>query len=641
VDTVAERLNQNCRLVFAEEEEDSPASGSDLELGSNGGHGIPAPSKALRLAPLAVAGRPSQRQCLGFVEGVGDSPGLVRKSSGKPGETHWRSGVPSLTEALDCMPLAIARRQTCGQKEDRDEEEEDNNNTPENEVYRRGRIPAPPEMLDFMPMPLPVSRRPTQGQKRRIVLEEEEEEEDNAPDTRSETHRGVPAPSEALGVTPLAIARRPTQGPKGRVVVMEEEEEEEEEDNDGAPEPAAATTESLEPPASGSELDAHMHGCTVAHLEATRTRPIQGIGDEESLLREHQEGHWEGHGKAWAGAPAWAVDESTRSSVPPPSELEGESEGGEWDRASSDCGAGWPEPELGGDLQDGLEDGDKKAKLTVKMILQALQSGQNLAELIPLTPSDKELDLWRDFERLRCASVVLATQSKDPSLDALLRTRLTGMLGVLNLYLDPALHYTWREASLVVAKMQGWGEKHSRKLRKWILDFIQIGEDIVDVVSSSELQQIFSWSGITKPGISERTGRRWLSKLDWQYGRTQKGMYIDGHECKDVVEYRKAFVERWEEYQKRFHLYDNNGDPLPPPTAPKGYFPPGGRFRLILVTHDESTFYQNDLQKSQWAHKSDKPTPQPKGDGQSVMVSDFLTADWGHLRDGDESVTSF
>src|SRR6266404_5767807 len=320
VDTVAERLNQNCRLVFAEEEEDSPASGSDLELGGNGGHGIPAPSKALRLAPLAVAGRPSQRQCLGFVEGVGDSPGLVRKSSGKPGETHWCSRVPSLTEALDCMPLAVARRQTCGQKEDRDEEEEDNNNTPENEVYRRGRIPAPPEMLDFMPMPLPISRRPTQGQKRRIVLEEEEEEEDNAPDTQSETHRGVPAPSEALGVTLLAIARRPTRGPKGRVVVMEEEEEEE--DNDGAPEPAAATIESPEPPASGSELDAHMHGCTVAHLEATRTRPIQGIGDEESLLREHREGHWEGRGKARAGAPARAVDESTQSSVPPPSELE-------------------------------------------------------------------------------------------------------------------------------------------------------------------------------------------------------------------------------------------------------------------------------------------------------------------------------
>jgi len=224
------------------------------------------------------------------------------------------------------------------------------------------------------------------------------------------------------------------------------------------------------------------------------------------------------------------------------------------------------------------------------------------------------------------------------------------------------------------------GENHSQNLHRWILGFIQVGEvplhcygsscwsvlededvkakiqlqllehtrghhvtarDLVEVVSSPKLQQFFSQSAITKPAISEHTGHHWLSRLDWQYGHTKKGMYIDGHECEDVVEYRKAFINWCKEYQKCFHLYDNNGNPLPPPVAPKGYFPLGGRFQLILVTHDESTFYQNDLQKSQWAHKSDKPTPQPKGDGQSVMISDFLTADWGCLQDGNESVTFF
>ncbi len=74
--------------------------------------------------------------------------------------------------------------------------------------------------------------------------------------------------------------------------------------------------------------------------------------------------------------------------------------------------------------------------------------------------------------------------------------------------------------------------------------------DIVDVISSPELQQIFSQSAITKPAISECTGCCWLSRLDWQYGQVQKGMYIDGHEREDVVGYRKAFIERWKEYQK-------------------------------------------------------------------------------------------
>ncbi len=113
----------------------------------------------------------------------------------------------------------------------------------------------------------------------------------------------------------------------------------------------------------------------------------------------------------------------------PPSDLNlnREFDGQEGDQASS---VGWPERE--DDLQDGLEEGDKKVQLTANDILQALH-GQDLAELTSLTPSDKDLNLWMDFEWLGCASVVLASKSKDPRLDALLQTRLTGMLGVLNL----------------------------------------------------------------------------------------------------------------------------------------------------------------------------------------------------------------
>ena len=86
-----------------------------------------------------------------------------------------------------------------------------------------------------------------------------------------------------------------------------------------------------------------------------------------------------------------------------------------------------------------------------------------------------------------------------------------------------------------------------------------------------------------------------------------------------------------------FHLWDNDSNPLP---LPNGFPVPSGRFRFILVTHDESTFYQNDLRKTNWAHASTKATPRQKGDGQSLMVSDFLTSEWGHLCDGEESVKS-
>ena len=99
-------------------------------------------------------------------------------------------------------------------------------------------------------------------------------------------------------------------------------------------------------------------------------------------------------------------------------------------------------------------------------------------------------------------------------------------------------------------------------------------------------------------------------------------MYIDGHEREDVVAYRHEFVERWKTYEKRFHQWDDDGHELP---CPNGFpVPDGPPFRLVLITHNKSTFYQNDRHKTAWAQKTGRPMPQPKGDGQLIMVSNFL-----------------
>jgi hypothetical protein len=63
--------------------------------------------------------------------------------------------------------------------------------------------------------------------------------------------------------------------------------------------------------------------------------------------------------------------------------------------------------------------------------------------------------------------------------------------------------------------------------------------------------------------------------------------------------------------------------------------PHGQCFRLILITHDESTFYETDRRKTVWAHKSDKAVPLKKGEGVSLMASDFLTVEWGRLQSED------
>ena len=153
----------------------------------------------------------------------------------------------------------------------------------------------------------------------------------------------------------------------------------------------------------------------------------------------------------------------------------------------------------------------------------------------------------------------------------------------------------------------------------------------MDYVATPEVQQKL---GTKARGIHIRTARRWLHKLSWRYQQKKKGMYIDGHEREDVVEYRKGFVERWREYDRRFVIYGNDGKVLSTPT---GFpVPQGVRFQLILVTHDESAFYENDRRKLQWVNDKAKPVAEKKGEGQSIMISEFLTSEWGRLQDGDE-----
>ncbi|KAI0083234.1 hypothetical protein BDY19DRAFT_900582 [Irpex rosettiformis] len=165
-------------------------------------------------------------------------------------------------------------------------------------------------------------------------------------------------------------------------------------------------------------------------------------------------------------------------------------------------------------------------------------------------------------------------------------------------------------------------------------------QDVVDYVAKPDVQErLVGVNGGRPVTISISTGRRWLKKLSWRYTRVRKGMYVDGHEREDVVEYRNAFVKRWKEYEKRMTTFDTEGNPV----ESTGGFPTQqrGRFKLILVTHDESTFYANDRRKTKWVHASEKAASQPKGEGSSIMVSDFLVPEWGRLKCEDEEARIF
>ena len=126
--------------------------------------------------------------------------------------------------------------------------------------------------------------------------------------------------------------------------------------------------------------------------------------------------------------------------------------------------------------------------------------------------------------------------------------------------------------------------------------------------------------------ISERSATRWLHQLNYNYDQYKKGSYVDGHERPDVVEYRNAFLDRMAEFERRFVKYSGEDmmTETPPDLVP-------GESRLVLVTHDESCFSSHDGKRTIWMDEERRPL-RPKGDGKSIMVSEFLCECHGQMQ---------
>jgi hypothetical protein len=56
---------------------------------------------------------------------------------------------------------------------------------------------------------------------------------------------------------------------------------------------------------------------------------------------------------------------------------------------------------------------------------------------------------------------------------------------------------------------------------------------------------------------------------------------------------------------------------------------------VVFWYHDESTFYANDRRGVSWIHSSETAKPKPKGEGASLMIADFVSAEYGWLQSPD------
>ena len=90
-----------------------------------------------------------------------------------------------------------------------------------------------------------------------------------------------------------------------------------------------------------------------------------------------------------------------------------------------------------------------------------------------------------------------------------------------------------------------------------------------------------------------------------------------------------------EECERRTRQWDRDGKEVINVTQQAGAL----HRCLVIWFHDECIFYAHDRRILRWVHSSETAKPYAKGEGQSLMIADFVSADygWPSSADGNES----
>jgi hypothetical protein len=248
--------------------------------------------------------------------------------------------------------------------------------------------------------------------------------------------------------------------------------------------------------------------------------------------------------------------------------------------------------------------------------------------------------------------------------DKLLRTRMMMMKMFLWFYTDQSCPVSWMVASIKAAHAYQKSTDMAKRLRQWTRSFIEdranlpinlYGSWSVSLLDKSELAQELHLylQGIGKnvkamdivnfladPSVQKKhqfkntislsTAQRWMHAMDYRWWKGPTGQYVDGHERADVVEYRQTkFLPTMAELEWSLRAWKDGIHEI------VGDRPVNKR--TVVWYHDESTFYANDRRKVYWSHSNETAKPRTKGEGASLMVADFISADYGWLRAPDGS----
>jgi hypothetical protein len=274
---------------------------------------------------------------------------------------------------------------------------------------------------------------------------------------------------------------------------------------------------------------------------------------------------------------------------------------------------------------------------------------------------------FEDIKKVLVPERKKGTRREHHNLDDLTHSRVMAMRKLLWKYVDKEDTKSWIKASLETAHDHERGPHHARLLREWTRRFItnrslptstygtwnasvlenedlahaihlhlqSLGpyiraQDVVDFIKKPEVAEQFN----LKKGISLATAQRWMKQIGYRWTITPTGQYVDGHERRDVVNYRqKVFLPHWMSIEERTRKWKADFREEDIGERPQNR-------RVVVWFHDESMFYANDRRTQRWVHKDETAVPQPKGEGASLMVADFVSADYGWLRSPDKTETA-
>ena len=137
-------------------------------------------------------------------------------------------------------------------------------------------------------------------------------------------------------------------------------------------------------------------------------------------------------------------------------------------------------------------------------------------------------------------------------------------------------------------------------------------------------------------GVSLKAARKFLHKEGFRYVEHKKGLYYDGHEQPDVVEYhQKEFLPQMEAFRRRLIEYQPGNEKEEVVKTPDNFV----ERHLVLVPQDEMTVQANDGAKKSWILAGEQPLKK-KGIGRGIhqSESDVVCATFGWMEEASQSL---